>query len=72
MMKVTDSWNVANTTVLTLSGPLPDGAWKSVVVDGESFDVMRPLYASDISRLKDNTIGIDGAHDFTGKTIEFV
>lgn len=71
-MIVTDSWNVAGLTVLTLSEPLPDGAWKSVVVDGEKLEALRPMYAGDISNLKNNAVGIRGEHDFTGKTIEFV
>lgn len=30
------------------------------------------MYAGDISQVKDNSIGIRGTHDFTGKKIEFV
>lgn len=71
-MKVTDSWSVAGLTVLTLSEPLPDGAWKSVIVDGEKLEALRPMYAGDISQVKDNSIGVRGERDFTGKTIEFV
>lgn len=71
-MKVTDSWSVAGLTVLTLSEPLPDGAWKSVIVDGEKLEALRPMYAGDISQVKDNSIGVRGERDFTGETIEFV
>ncbi|OFK24995.1 hypothetical protein [Olsenella sp. HMSC062G07] len=71
-MNVTDNWNVAGLTVLTLSEPLPDGAWKSVAVDGEKFEALRPMYAGDISQVKNNPIGIRGEHGFTGKTIEFL
>ena len=71
-MKVTDSWSVAHLTLLTLSEPIPNGSWKSVIVDGEKFEALRPMYAGDISQVKDNSIGILGTHDFTGKTIEFV
>lgn len=71
-MKVTDSWSVAHLTLLTLSEPIPNGSWKSVIVDGEKFEALRPMYAGDISQVKDNSIGIRGTHDFTGKTIEFV
>ena len=71
-MIVTDSWNVAGLTVLTLSEPLPGGAWKSVVVDGEKLEALRPMYAGDISQVKDNSIGVRGEHGFTGKAIEFV
>ncbi len=71
-MKVTDSWSVAGLTVLTLSEPLPEGTWESVSVDGQKFEVLRPMYAGDISQVKDNSIGVRGEHDFTGKTVEFV
>ncbi len=71
-MKVTDSWNIAGLTVLTLSEPLPNGPWRSVIVDGKKFEALVPMYAGDISQVKDNSIGIRGTHDFTGKTIEFV
>lgn len=70
-MKVTDSWSVAGLTVLTLSESLPEGTWKSISVDGQKFEVLRPMYAGDISQVKDNSIGVRGEHDFTGKTIEF-
>lgn len=71
-MKVTDSWSVAGLTVLTLSEPLPSSPWKSIIVDGEKFEALRPMYAGDISQVKDNSIGVRGEHDFTGKAIEFV
>ncbi len=71
-MKVTDSWSVAGLTVLALSEPLPSSPWKSIIVDGEKYEALRPMYAGDISQVKDNSIGVRGTHDFTGKTIEFV
>lgn len=71
-MKVIDSWNVAGMTLLTLSESIPKGSWSKVVIDGESFKPLIPMYAGDISRVKNNSIGIRGEHDFTGKTIEFV
>lgn len=71
-MKATDSWSVAGLTVLTLSEPLPEGTWESVSVDGQKFEVLRPMYAGDISQVKGNSIGVRGEHNFTGKTVEFV
>ena len=71
-MKVTDSWSVAGLTVLTLSEPLPSSPWKSIIVDGEKFEALRPMYAGDISQVKGNSIGVRGEHNFTGKTVEFV
>ena len=43
-----------------------------MVIDGKSYDAILPMYAGDISRLKNNSIGIKGEHDFTGKEVEFV
>lgn len=71
-MKVTDSWNIAGLTVLSLSGSLPNSPWKSFIVDAEKFEALVPMYAGDISQVKDSSIGVRGEHDFTGKTIEFV
>lgn len=71
-MKVIDSLSIAGITLLALSEELPSRNWKSVVIDGQTFDALRPMYAGDISQVKDNSIGIRGEHDFTGKTIEFV
>ena len=71
-MKVIDSLSIAGITLLALSEELPSRNWKSVVIDGQRFDALRPMYAGDISQVKDNSIGIRGEHDFTGKTIEFV
>ncbi len=71
-MKATDSWSVAGLTVLTLSEPLPSSPWKSIIVDGEKFEALRPMYAGDISQVKGNSIGVRGEHNFTGKTVEFV
>lgn len=52
-------------------GARHNGAWESVIVDGEKFEALRPMYAGDISQVKDNSIGIRGEHNLTGKTIEF-
>lgn len=71
-MKVTDCWHVAGMTLLTLSGSIPAGSWRNVIIDGERFEPLIPMYAGDASRAKNNAIGIDGEHDFTGKTVEFV
>lgn len=71
-MLINDCWCVAGMTWVILSGSIPIGRWNSMVIDGKNYDVMLPMYAGDISRLKDNSIGIKGEHDFTGKEIEFV
>ena len=71
-MKVIDSWSIRGMTLLTLSGSIPNGGWRHVVIGGESFKPIIPMYAGDVSRVKNNAIGIDGTHDFTGKTVEFV
>lgn len=71
-MKVTDSWHVAGMTLLVLSGSVPSGEWQRIVIDGKTFEAITPMYAGDISRAKNNTVGIRGSHDFDGKTVEFV
>ena len=59
-------------TWVILSGSIPIGRWNSVVIDGKNYDAILPMYAGDISRLKNNSIGIKGELDFTNKEIEFV
>ena len=71
-MLINDCWCVADMTWVILSGSIPVGRWNSVVIDGKSYDAILPMYAGDISRLKNNSIGIKGEHDFTGKEVEFV
>lgn len=71
-MKVTDCWRIAGMTIMTLSGPVPNGGWRRIVVGGESFKPTMPMYAGDVSRTKNNAVGISGEHDFTGETVEFV
>lgn len=71
-MKVIDSWNIRGMTLLTLSDSIPNGGWRRIVIDGEIFEPIIPMYAGDVSRTKNNAIGISGRHDFTGKTVEFV
>lgn len=70
-MKVTNCWHIAGITIMTLSESLPKTTWQRVIVDGGSFEPLVPMYAGDVSNLKDNSIGIKGTHDFTGKRIEF-
>ncbi len=71
-MKVIDSWNVSGLTLLTLSDSLPKTPWRRIIIDGETFEPMVPMYAGDASRAKDNAVGIKGEHDFAGKMISFV
>lgn len=71
-MKVTDSWNVAGMTILTLSDGLPEHTWRSIVIDGQAFEPRIPMYGGDTSRLKNNMVSVRGEHDFTGKDVEFV
>ena len=71
LMKVTDCAHIAGITLLTLSDELPKGPWKHIIVDEKSFEPLVPMYAGDISCVKNNSVGIRGEHDFTGKQIEF-
>lgn len=70
-MRVTDCSNIAGLTLLVLSEELPNGSWGRVIIDGESYKPLIPMYAGDISRVKNKSIGIRGEHDFLGKEIEF-
>ncbi len=71
-MRVTDCTHIAGMTLLALSEELPKGPWKNVAIGGEVFEPLLPMYAGDISRVKNNSLGIRGEHDFTGEDIEFV
>ena len=72
MTKVIDSWKVSDITFLTLSDALPEATWHTIIIDGMPFDPLIPMYGGDISRLKNNAVGIRGSFDLTGKTVEFI
>lgn len=70
-MKVTGCAHIAGMTLLTLSDDLPKGSWKHIIIGGKSFEPLVPMYAGDISCVKNNSVGIRGEHDFAGKQIDF-
>lgn len=70
-MNVTDCAYIAGMTLLILSDELTKGPWKHVIIDGKSFEPLVPMYAGDISCVRNNSVGIHGEHDFTGKQIKF-
>ena len=73
-MRVTECEYLASIdkTMLRLSSDLPSGKWTTATIDGQPFRPYLPMYAGDISRIEDNIIYIDGEHELTGKTVEFV
>lgn len=70
-MKVTDCSHIAGLTLLELSEELPKKPWQHVIIGGKIYEPMVPMYAGDISRVKDNSIGIRGEHDFMGMEVDF-
>jgi hypothetical protein len=53
-------------TVLFLDEELPVTDWRSLRVDGVRYEARMVMDAGK------NVIAVDGAHDLTGKTVEFV
>lgn len=65
-MKILDCHEIGTMTVLFLDEELPLTDWRRLYIAGNSYE---PRMIMDAGK---NVIAVDGAHDFTGKTIEFV
>lgn len=65
-MKILDCHEIGSMTVLFLDEELPVTNWRSLRVDGVHYEARMVMDAGK------NVIAVDGAHDLTGKTVEFV
>lgn len=65
-MKILDCHEIGNMTVLFLDEELPVTGWRSIRIDDVRYEARMVMDAGK------NVIAVDGVHDLTGKTVEFV
>lgn len=64
-MRILDCIEINGKTLMVLDNDLPSTGWRDLVIDGTKYATIP------VMDIGDNSIAIDGIHDFTGKEVTF-